>query len=58
MTGFGAALVEKGQIKGEAKMAKLISLLLSEGRNDDALKAANDEEARKQLYLEKGITDD
>ncbi len=57
MTGFGAALVEKGEIKGEAKLAKLMKLLLSEGRNDDALKASTDEEARKQLYREKGISD-
>jgi hypothetical protein len=54
MTGFGAALVEKG----EDKLGKLMALLLSEGRNEDALKASCDKEARKILYAEKGIKDE
>ena len=43
--------------EGENKLAKLMSFLLGQGRNDDAARAAEDEEYRKQMYREAGIID-
>ncbi len=48
---------KEGLIKGENRLGKLISLLLSDGRIEDAQKVASNEEARKQFYREYGITD-
>lgn len=38
--------------EGEARLAKLIEILQSAGRSDDILHAAQDAEAREQLYKE------
>ncbi len=45
----------KGIAKGEEQMSKLITLLLSEGRKEDALLAAKDTDVRNRLYKEYGI---
>ena len=42
--------------KGEAKLAKLMSLLLEKGLVADATKAANDEKMREKLYKNYGIS--
>ena len=47
----------EGKIEGENKLGNLISKLMTAGRNDDALKAASDEEARKKFYKEFGMID-
>ena len=47
----------EGKIEGENKLGNLISKLITAGRNDDALKAASDEEARKKFYKEFGMID-
>lgn len=47
----------EGQLEGEKKLARLMNVLLSAGRTDDAQKAASDEEARKKFYREYGIID-
>ncbi len=46
---------KEGRSEGEDKLGKLVSLLLSKGRNDDIQKAAVDQEARMALYEEFGI---
>ena len=48
---------ERGKIEGENRLGNLISKLMTAGRNDDALKAASDEEARKKFYKEFGMID-
>ena len=45
----------RGVEKGENCLAKLISLLLSEGKNDDIKDALENEEKRHELYKEYGI---
>lgn len=45
----------EGEAKGEEQMSKLIALLLSEGRKEDALLAAKDTDVRNRLYKEYGI---
>ena len=47
----------RGEARGENKLGNLISKLMTAGRNDDALKAASDEEARKKFYKEFGMID-
>ncbi|MCI5821779.1 MAG: Rpn family recombination-promoting nuclease/putative transposase [Lachnospiraceae bacterium] len=47
----------EGQLEGENKLARLMRVLLSTGRTEDAQKAASDEEARKKFYREFGIID-
>ena len=49
--------IKIGKIEGENKLGNLISKLMTAGRNDDALKAASDEEARKKFYKEFGMID-
>ena len=46
-----------GRIKGENKLGELITKLMNAGRNEDALIAASDEEAREKFYKEFGIVD-
>ena len=46
-----------GEARGESRLANLISRLFADGRADDAKKASEDEEARKQFYREYGIID-
>lgn len=46
-----------GCIKGENKLGELIINLMNAGRNEDALIAASDEEAREKFYKEFGIVD-
>lgn len=50
-------LLSKGQAQGEARLGKLINLLLQDNRIEDATKASVDEEARKKFYKEFGIID-
>ena len=47
--------IKIGETRGENKLGNLISKLMTAGRNDDALKAASDEEARKKFYKEFGM---
>ena len=47
----------RGEARGESRLANLISRLFADGRADDAKKASEDEEARKQFYREYGIID-
>ena len=47
----------EGKIEGEAMLASLMKSLLSAGRNEDAVLATEDEEARKRFYKEFGIID-
>ena len=49
--------IKIGKIEGENKLGNLISKLIAAGRNDDVLKAASDEEARKKFYKEFGMID-
>ena len=42
----------EGEAKGEDRMAKLVSLLLADGRSVELAKAANNMESRKQLLAE------
>ncbi|MBQ6885932.1 MAG: hypothetical protein IJN54_00250, partial [Lachnospiraceae bacterium] len=46
---------EEGREEGELKLGMLISQLLDDGRTEDAKRAASDENARKELYMEYGI---
>ena len=46
---------EVGREEGELKLGMLISQLLDDGRTEDAKRAASDENARKELYIEYGI---
>ncbi len=46
---------EDGFTDGENKLGLLIEKLMTAGRNADALKAATDEDARKQFYIEFGM---
>ena len=48
-------LENRGIAKGEAKLAKLMSLLLEKGLVADATKAATDEKARQEMYKKYGI---
>lgn len=50
-------LLSKGQAQGEARLGKLINLLLQDNRIEDVKKASVDEEARKKFYKEFGIID-
>lgn len=47
--------VEKGIEKGENYLAKLISLLMSEGKNDTVKEALENEKKRHELYKKYGI---
>ena len=44
--------IVEGVQKGEARLARLIGQLLSQGRDQDAVRAAADPEYRRQLYSE------
>lgn len=44
--------IERGRIEGESKLGLLISRLFADGRLEDVQKAADDENARKELYRE------
>ena len=46
-----------GRAEGENKLGELISKLMNDGRNDDALKAATDKVARKKFYEEFDMID-
>ena len=50
-------LLSKGEAQGEARLGKLINLLLQDNRIEDVKKASVDEEARKKFYKEFGIID-
>lgn len=43
---------QPGIEQGEEKMAKLVRLLLAEGRYEDALRAATDKQEREKLFQE------
>jgi predicted transposase/invertase (TIGR01784 family) len=47
---------ERGIEKGEQQLAALMERLLADGRMEDAKRAVADEQARKDLYRELGIT--
>ena len=47
--------IEEGKQIGAKQLGKLISALLSEGRTEDAARAAVDEKFREQMYQEYGI---
>ena len=49
--------VEKKAAEGEDRMAKLVSLLLADGRSVELAKAANNLESRKQLLAEYGLVE-
>lgn len=44
--------VQEGFAQGEALFATLTKKLLSEGRNEDLMRATSDEKYRKELYEE------
>ena len=46
---------KEGEKVGANQLGKLISALLSEGRTEDAARAAADEKFREQMYQEYGI---
>lgn len=48
-------VAERLENRGEAKLGKLMSLLLEKGLVADATKAATDEKARHELYKKYGI---
>lgn len=45
----------RGEARGEAILGELISVLLEEGKTEEAKKAASDEKTRKRLYKKYGI---
>jgi predicted transposase/invertase (TIGR01784 family) len=47
--------IEKGKREGENRMGTLMAELLHAGRNDDAIRASTDPEARERLMQEFGI---
>ena len=47
--------MEQGTVNGESRMGRLISKLLAVGRNEDAMRASTDADARARLYEELGI---
>ena len=47
--------IEEGKQIGAKQLGKLISALLSEGRTEDAARAATDEAFRGQMYEKYGI---
>lgn len=47
--------IERGIEKGTENSMELISILLSQGRSEDAMKATKDEKYRNKLYKEFGI---
>ncbi|MBR6160013.1 MAG: hypothetical protein IKQ40_06885 [Lachnospiraceae bacterium] len=69
MSGFAQSIAiaheeigeERGEARGitlgEGRFAKLVSTLISMGRTEDVKRAADDEEARKQLYREFNLID-
>ncbi len=46
---------EEGREQGETKLARLISILLQDGKTHDIEAAVNDKARRKQLYTEYNI---
>lgn len=55
MCNLSDIIEEKGIEKGTEKSMELISILLSQGRTEDAMKVTKDEDYRNQLYKEFGI---
>ncbi len=48
--------IKQGLEQGESKLARLINILLQNGKTQDVQAAVNDEARRKQLYLEYNIS--
>lgn len=48
-------LENRGRAEGEAKLGKLIDILMEKGLQSDIKKAATDEKARQELYRKYGI---
>ena len=46
----------EGQSQGEARLALLLGKLFADGRTEEAQKILQDEQLRKHLYAEYGIT--
>jgi len=40
----------EGKAEGEARMAKLVNLLIAEGKNEEVLKVTSDTSLREQYY--------
>ena len=45
----------RGKAEGEARMAKLVNILLQNGKPDDALKVTVDENFREECYIKYNI---
>ena len=52
---YGEMCKEEGRVEGEDKLARLITALKEEGRDEEVFKAASDVEFRNKLYKELGI---
>ena len=48
--------IAKGMAKGEAKLGRLIDLLIKKGLQEDIQKAATDEKARQEMYKKYDIS--
>ena len=45
----------EGRAEGENRLAKLVQVLMDNGRNEDLKKALSDQSYREQLYMEAGL---
>ena len=57
ISGLGHSIAVKHEEIGESRLAKLIKILLDADRVEDAKKATENEEARKEFYREFNIID-
>ena len=48
--------IAKGMAKGEAKLGRLIDLLIKKGLQEDIQKVATDEKARQEMYKKYDIS--
>lgn len=46
----------EGRAEGENRLAKLVQVLMDNGRNEDLKKALSDQSYREQLYMEAGLS--
>ena len=57
-SGMQAAMLEgekRGEKRGESRVTRLMSLLLEDGKVEEAREASKSEELRKKLFLKYGI---
>ncbi len=52
MCTYADSIEQEGIEKGQSNTAKLMGILASQGRNDDIIKASEDESFLKQLFKE------